>query len=239
MTDAPHILVVDDDREIRTLLGDYLSSNGYRSTVVADGKGMDRVIERGHVDLVVLDLMLPGEGGLQICQRLRRTSRVPVIMLTARGDEVDRIVGFEFGADDYVAKPFSPRELLARIRAVLRRAADAPREPRVDGVRAYRFGGWRLDTAERSLTSPQGVRVELGGAEYQVLLLLLANPQRVLSRAQVMDLLQGREAAPTDRSIDVRISRLRQKLGDDSRAPQIIRTVYAEGYVIGVAVDTE
>jgi two-component system OmpR family response regulator len=237
--DAPHILVVDDDREIRTLLGDYLAANGYLSTAVADGRAMERALERGRFDLVVLDLMLPGEGGLQLCQRLRQRSKIPVIMLTARADEVDRIVGFEFGADDYVPKPFSPRELLARIRAVLRRAADAPREPHAAGVRAYVFAGWRLDTVERSLTSPAGVRVELGGAEYQLLSLLLANPQRVLSRLQVMDLLQGREASPSDRSIDVRISRLRQKLGDDGRAAEIIRTVYGEGYVIGVAVETE
>lgn len=237
MSDAAHILVVDDDREIRTLLRDYLEKNGYRATAVADGAETRKALERGRFDLIVLDLMLPHESGLDICRALRTTSDVPVIMLTALGDEVDRVVGLEVGADDYVPKPFSPRELLGRIKAVLRRTQRAPRSADVADVRVYRFGGWQLDTTERTLTSPEGERVALGGAEYRVLSTLLANAPRLLTRAQLMDLTRGRDHDPFDRSIDVRVSRLRQTLRDDARAPRIVKTVYGEGYVIGVPVE--
>jgi two-component system OmpR family response regulator len=159
-------------------------------------------------------------------------------MLTARGEDVDRIVGLEIGADDYLPKPFNPRELLVRIRAVLRRAAHAPRDPNPQLVRGFTFGGWRLDTTRRTLTDAAGKGVALSGAEYRLLAVLLSAGNRVLSRAQLTELLRGREADPFDRSIDVRVSRLRQILGDDARAPQIIKTIYGEGYVIGVPVET-
>jgi two-component system, OmpR family, response regulator len=236
MTERPHLLIVDDDREIRGLLAQYLEKHEFRTTAVADGKEMRRVLERSHVDLVVLDLMLPGEDGLSLCRELRSRSQLPIIMLTARGEDVDRIVGLELGADDYVAKPFNPRELLGRIKAVLRRAAHAPRDPSPENVRGFSFAGWRLDTVTRTLTDAAGKQVALSGAEYRLLAVLLASAHRVLTRAQLTELLRGRDADPFDRSIDVRVSRLRQLLGDDARAPQIIKTVYGEGYVIGVNV---
>ena len=239
MNERPHLLIVDDDREIRGLLAQYLEKHEFRTTAVPDGREMRRVLERSHVDLLVLDLMLPGEDGLSLCRELRGRSQVPIIMLTARGEDVDRIVGLELGADDYVAKPFNPRELLGRIKAVLRRSAHAPRDPNPEQVRRFRFGGWQLDTVTRTLTDATGTEAALSGAEYRLLAVLLAAGNRVLNRAQLTELLRGRDADPFDRSIDVRISRLRQILGDDARAPQIIKTVYGEGYVIGVGVESE
>ena len=239
MSERPHVLIVDDDREIRGLLAQYLEKHDFRTTAVADGREMRRVLERSHVDLLVLDLMLPGEDGLSLCRELRGRSQLPIIMLTARGEDVDRIVGLELGADDYVAKPFNPRELLGRIRAVLRRSAHAPRDPSPENVRGFSFDGWPLDTVTRTLTSASGNEVNLSGAEYRLLAVLLGSGNRVLTRAQLTELLRGREADPFDRSIDVRVSRLRQILGDDARAPQIIKTVYGEGYVIGVNVVAE
>jgi len=239
MSERPHVLIVDDDREIRGLLAQYLEKHDFRTSAVADGREMRRVLERSHVDLLVLDLMLPGEDGLSLCRELRGRSQLPIIMLTARGEDVDRIVGLELGADDYVAKPFNPRELLGRIRAVLRRSAHAPRDPSPENVRGFSFDGWRLDTVTRTLTSASGNEVNLSGAEYRLLAVLLGSGNRVLTRAQLTELLRGREADPFDRSIDVRVSRLRQILGDDARAPQIIKTVYGEGYVIGVNVVAE
>ena len=238
MSDRPHLLIVDDDREIRTLLGQYFEANGYRTTAVADGKALRKVLEESHVDLLVLDLMLPAEDGISICRELRKSSQLPVIMLTARGDDVDRIVGLEVGADDYVPKPFNPRELLGRVKAVLRRAAHAPRDPDPAAVRGFSFAGWQLDTTSRALTDTAGETVPLSGAEYRLLAVLLHSANRVLSRAQLTDLLHGRDPDPLDRSIDVRVSRLRQILGDDARAPRVIKTVYGEGYVIGVAVES-
>ncbi|HEY8537762.1 MAG TPA: response regulator [Steroidobacteraceae bacterium] len=237
MGDPQHILIVDDDREIRTLLREYLEKNGYRATAVADGKGMRRALEQSHVDLIILDLMLPGEDGLSLCRELRTKSQVPVLMLTALGEEVDRVVGLEIGADDYLPKPFSPRELLGRIKAILRRTAYMPREPVPESVRGYRFGDWELDTTTRELKHKDGTTVSLSGAEFRLLTVLLAHPKRVLSRAQLMELVRGRDLDPFDRSIDVRISRLRQTLRDDARSPTIIKTVYGEGYVIGVPVE--
>ena len=239
MSERAHLLIVDDDREIRTLLAQYLEKHDFRTTAVADGREMRRVLERSHVDLIVLDLMLPGEDGLSLCRELRARSQVPILMLTARGEDVDRIIGLELGADDYLAKPFNPRELLGRIRAILRRAAHAPRDPSPATVRGFAFGGWRLDTITRALTDAAGKAVALSGAEYRLLAVLLGAGNRVLTRAQLTELLRGRDADPFDRSIDVRVSRLRQLLGDDARAPQIIKTVYGEGYVIGVNVVAE
>ncbi len=239
MNERPHLLIVDDDREIRALLAQYLERHEFRATAVRDGREMRRIMERSHVDLLVLDLMLPGEDGLSLCRELRSRSQVPIIMLTARGEDVDRIIGLELGADDYLAKPFNPRELLGRIKAVLRRAAHAPRDPHPQNVRRFRFGGWRLDTITRTLSDESGSAVALSGAEYRLLAVLLASGNRVLSRTQLTELLRGRDADPFDRSIDVRVSRLRQILGDDARSPQIIKTVYGEGYVVGVPVATE
>jgi two-component system OmpR family response regulator len=237
MTEAPHILVVDDDRDIRTLLSDYLQKNGYRVTAVAEGKGMRRALDQTHVDLIVLDLMLPGEDGLKLCRDLRATSQIPVLMLTALGEEIDRVLGLEVGADDYLPKPFSPRELVGRIKAILRRTAHMPRDPDLRQASSYRFGDWQLDNTTRTLTHSDGTQTALSGAEFRLLSVLLSHATRVLSRAQLMELVRGRELDPFDRSIDVRISRLRQTLRDDARAPRIIKTIYGEGYVIGVPVE--
>jgi two-component system OmpR family response regulator len=239
MDTMDHILVVDDDAEIRSLLGDYLRKNGYKATAVADGKAMWTALSRGKVDLIVLDLMLPGEDGLTLCRRLRAESDTPVVMLTARGEETDRIVGLEMGADDYLAKPFSPRELLARIKSVLRRYRSLPANLRADEARVVRFGGWSLDIIARHLVSAAGVVTPLGGAEYQLLRIFLSHPNHVLTRDQLMLLSRGREAEPFDRSIDLQVSRLRHRLGEDPADPQIIKTVRGYGYVLAVAVAME
>jgi two-component system OmpR family response regulator len=239
MPESAHILVVDDDREIRTLLAEYLEKNGLRVSVARDGKEMRRALGRTRVDLVVLDVMMPGDDGLNLCRELRRNSQIAIIMLTARAEDVDRIVGLELGADDYVPKPFNPRELLGRISAVLRRTANAPRDPLLSTVAGYRFAGWRLDNTARSLQDESGNEVSLSGAEFRLLAVLLAHAGRVLSRVQLMDLLRGRDLEPFDRSIDQRVRRLRQILRDDARSPRIVKTVYGEGYVIGVPVERE
>jgi two-component system OmpR family response regulator len=240
MDTAPdHILVVDDDPEIRRLLQTYLEKNGLRVTTVGDGNGMWRILDQSRIDLVVLDLMLPGTDGLELCRTLRARSRVPVIMLTARGDEMDRILGLEMGADDYLAKPFSARELLARIKVVLRRMRDLPVDPLDDAPERLEFSGWRLDTRTQNLTSPQGVVVALSQAEYRLLHVLLTHPNRVLTRDQLLDLTQGREAEPFDRSIDVLIGRLRRRLGDAAAEPVLIKTVRGRGYLLAAKVKAQ
>jgi two-component system OmpR family response regulator len=236
MNRPPHILVVDDDREIRTLLRDFLVKNGFEATAVADGAETRRALARERFDLVVLDLMLPRESGLTICRELRATSDLPVIMLTALGDEVDRVVGFEVGADDYLTKPFSPRELLGRIRAVLRRTSQQARQPATDAV-GFKFADWHLDATARALTHTDGTVAALTGAEYALLKLLLEHAPRLLTRAELLEKTRGRDFDPFDRSIDVRVSRLRQLLRDDARSPRIIKTVYGEGYIVGVPVE--
>ncbi|HUW37156.1 MAG TPA: response regulator [Rhodocyclaceae bacterium] len=239
METPDHILIVDDDAEIRKLLGDYLQKNGMKTSAVADGRAMWQALEAGRVDLIVLDLMLPGDDGLTLCRNLRAKSEIPVIMLTARGEETDRIVGLEMGADDYLPKPFSPRELLARIKVILRRSRSLPDNLRPENARQLRFADWLLDTAHRHLVSAAGVVTPLSGSEYRLLRIFLGHPNRVLNRDQLVDLTQGREADPLDRSIDVQVSRLRHRLGDDPRDPRLIKTVRGEGYVLSVPVAGE
>ena len=232
-----HILVVDDDRDIRDLLADYLRQFGFRVSTAPEGRSMRQALSAGDVDLIVLDLMLPGADGLSLCRELRSHSSIPVIMLTARGEPVDRILGLELGADDYVSKPFEPRELLARIRSVLRRARAPEGADRGPEPRRLRFAGWTFDLRRRDLTSPDGALVSLSGAEYRLLCAFVTHPDRVLTRDQLMDMTRGREADPFDRSIDLQVSRLRQKLGDDARQPEIIKTVRSEGYVLVALVE--
>ncbi|MEZ5447203.1 MAG: response regulator [Gammaproteobacteria bacterium] len=237
-TDA-QILIVDDDREIRTLLAEYLDGNGFRTLTAADGAAMRRSLETARVDLVVLDLTLPGEDGLTLCRDLRAQSNLPVIMLTARGSPVDRILGLEMGADDYIAKPFEPRELLARIRSVLRRTRALPPNLEAPEAKRMRFGGWTLELDTRQLVSPDAVVVALSGAEFRLLKVFLDHPNRVLSRDQLLNLTRGREAEPFDRSVDLLVSRVRQKLDEDARSPRIIKTVRSEGYVLSLPVTVE
>ncbi|MBK5957912.1 DNA-binding response regulator [Rhodoplanes elegans] len=231
MTDSPHILVVEDDQEISRLVARYLRANECRVSLAGDGREMDRVMGTSRIDLVVLDLMLPGEDGLSLCRRLRNASSVPVIILSARGEEVDRIVGLEMGADDYLVKPFNPRELLARVRAVLRRSDSLLRGPAGRRPRVLSFLGWRLDCGLAKLTNPEGGAVAITGGEFDLLQALCEHPGRVLSRDQLLDLTQGRAAGAFERSIDVLISRLRRKIEPDPHHPEIIRTVRSGGYV--------
>ena len=234
-----HVLVVDDDRDIRELLREYLEKNGLKVATAADGRQMRAALAAGPVDLIVLDLMLPGEDGLVLCRDLRANSAaaIPILMLTARDDEADRILGLEMGADDYLPKPFAARELLARIRAVLRRTRLLPPNLRAaEAARFLAFGEWLLDTTARHLLDPAGTMVSLSGAEYRLLRVFLDHPQRVLSRDQLLTLTQGREPELFDRSIDLLVSRLRQRLRDEAREPRYIKTVRSEGYVFAAAV---
>ena len=235
---SPHLLVVDDDKEIRELLARFLTKNGFRVTAARDGVEMAGALAEWRIDLVVLDLMLPGEDGLTLCRKLRATSTIPVIMLTAKGEEVDRIVGLEVGADDYLPKPFNPRELLARIRAILRRAGEAALKPVAPGAArgSYRFAGFVLDPAARRLTGADGAEVALTAGEYDLLLALVERAGRVLNRDQILDLTRGRVAGPFDRGVDIQISRLRHKIEEDPTKPVLIKTVRGGGYVLSVPV---
>ena len=237
MAKHDHILLVDDDAETRSLLREYFQKYGYRVSVAAEGKAMWAAMSAARPDLVVLDLMLPGDDGLTLCRDLRARGSVPVIMLTARGEEMDRIVGLELGADDYVAKPFNPRELLARVKSVLRRTRSLPENLDPERVSAFRFAGWTLDVATRDLTSPDGVVVPLSGTEFRLLRTFLAHPNRVLTREQLLDLMLSRDAGPFDRAIDVQMSRLRRRLRDDAREAEIIKTVRGQGYVFAARVE--
>ncbi len=231
----PHLLVVDDDREIRDLLARFLAKNGFRVTGARDGLEMFRALEEWRIDLVVLDLMLPGEDGLTLCRKLRATSSLPVLMLTAKGEEVDRIVGLEVGADDYLPKPFNPRELLARVRAILRRAGEGA-APGSKG-KAYRFAGLALDPAQRRLVGADGNDVTLTAGEYDLLFALVERAGRVLSRDQLLDLTRGRVAGPFDRGVDIQISRLRHKIEPNPDEPVLIKTVRGGGYVFAATVE--
>jgi two-component system OmpR family response regulator len=240
MQGAPHILVVDDHREIRDLVSRALTKEGFRVVTAADGRAMRKVLADSRIDLVLLDLMLPGEDGLSLCRALRTESNIPVIMLTAKGEEVDRVIGLEMGADDYLPKPFGSRELIARIRAVLRRSQEPmPRTSAERRAKRYRFDHWALDTGTRELVREDGVTVPLSTGEYDLLVALVERPQRVLSRDQLLDLARGRTAAGIDRSIDTQVSRLRKKLEVDPGDPKIIKTVWGGGYVFTPAVSHE
>lgn len=239
MEHVDHILVVDDDRDIRELITDYLIKSGYRATAAANGREMRAVLSSSMVDLVVLDIMMPGDDGLTLCRQLRSDPRqnLPVLMLTARSEETDRILGLEMGADDYLIKPFVARELLARIKAILRRTRALPPNLHITGAgRIIAFGEWQLDTSARHLLDSDGVIVALSGAEYRLLRVFLDHPQRVLNRDQLLNLTQGRDAELFERSIDLLVSRLRQRLREDAREPAYIKTVRSEGYVLASTV---
>ena len=240
MKGSPHILIVDDHREIRDLVARALNKEGFRVSTAADGRAMRKLLADSRIDLILLDLMLPGEDGLSLCRTLRAESHVPVIMLTAKGDEVDRVIGLEMGADDYLPKPFGSRELIARIKAVLRRtpgriAADQPK----GRPSRYRFDRWGLDTGARELLRHDGVTIPLSTGEYDLLIAFVERPQRVLTRDQLLDLARGRTASALDRSVDTQVSRLRKKLERDPGDPKIIKTVWGGGYMFTPSVSRE
>ena len=228
MSDGAKLLVVDDDPELRELITAYLSKQGYDIVAVGDGRAMDHAFAAGGVDLVILDLMLPGEDGLDIAKRLKQTTDVPIIIVSAQGEEIDRIVGLEVGADDYIGKPFNPRELLARVRAVLRRVRGSGTVGPL--ARIVEFGDFRLDLNAHSL-SRDGTTVPLTSGEFDLLGILVRHPNQVLDRDRILDLLTGAERSPFDRSIDVRITRLRSKIEPDPSSPVFIRTIWGKGYM--------
>jgi two-component system, OmpR family, response regulator len=236
MTTPVTLIVVDDDPEIRELLADYLGRHGYRALTAEDANSLYCLLADETPDLLVVDLMLPGDDGFAICREVRRDSEVPIIMLTASADETDRILGLELGADDYLGKPFNPRELLARIKAVLRRTRQAP-APAPEEARLVAFGNWRLDRLTRELIDARGERSPLSGADFQLLQVFLAHPEEVLSRDDLYERTRGRPAPPLDRSIDVHVCRLRQRLSEDAQHSPLIRTVRGAGYVLTARVD--
>jgi two-component system OmpR family response regulator len=231
MDAAPHILVVDDDREIRALLARFLKKNGYRVDAAANGEEMRAALVTSNIDLIVLDRVMPGEDGLNLCRELRKESRVPVILLTLLGSDTDRIAGLETGADDYVTKPFNPQELLARIKAVLRRANDLPVKSPLQRARTLSFAGWTIDRIARELTSPDDVLIPLTDGEFDLLVAFAEHPQVTLTREQLLDLSRGRNAIAFDRSIDMQMTRLRRKIEADPDQPEFIKTVRNKGYI--------
>jgi two-component system OmpR family response regulator len=239
MTSQPHIVVIDDHRDIRDLVAAYLSQHGFRVSVAESGAALRKVLERSAADLLVLDIMMPGEDGLSVCRQIRSSGELPIIFLTAMADDTDRIIGLELGADDYLVKPFNPRELLARVRAVLRRAtgSTAPREPSKDQI--IDFHGWRLHVRRRELQSSDGLGVALSTAEFRLLKVFLDHPHSVLTRDELLDLTVGRTADPFDRSIDNQVSRLRKKIEPDPRNPTIIQTHWGGGYSLSVEVNVQ
>ncbi|WP_417567556.1 response regulator [Marinobacter sp.] len=228
----PSILVVDDDLAIRELLQEHLSRVGYAVLTAGDGDQMQSQLGSAHVDLIVLDVMLPGDDGFTLCRQIREHSRVPIIMLTASSDETDRVVGLELGADDYLAKPFSARELQARVKALLRRANFT----QSDNPRFVLFERWRLDILAHELLSESGQAIALSGADFALLQLFLSHPNQVLDRDTISDVTRGRESMPLDRVVDVAVSRLRQRLGDQGRNPKLIKTVRGAGYLLAATV---
>jgi len=235
---VPHVLVVDDDPQIRELVADYLGGNELRVSAVADGKAMQAVLDEQVVDLVVLDLKLRGEDGMAIARRMRDESQIPIVMLTGRAEEADRVMGLELGADDYLTKPFSPRELLARIRTILRRRKAEVRQGRPEGVRAYRFDGWEINLNTRRLSHRDGRNVPLTNGEFSLLVVMLGAPNRILSRDQLLDLSRLHNDEVYSRSIDVQIMRLRRKIEPEPNNPKYIRTERGAGYIFGVPVET-
>jgi two-component system OmpR family response regulator len=237
MTQTAHILIVDDNREIRDLVSRALTREGFRVSIAPDGKTMRKVLGDSAIDLILLDLMLPGEGGLELCRDIRKTSNVPIIMVTAKGEEVDRVIGLELGADDYLPKPFGTRELIARIHAVLRRTqGDAPDAASQPKPKLYSFDRWSLNTEARELIRDDGLSVSLSTGEFNLLVVLIERPQRVLTREVLLDLARGRAASGFDRSIDTQVSRLRKKLEVDPSEPKIIQTVWGGGYMFASTV---
>ncbi len=235
---TPHLLIVDDDREIRDLVSRFFLKHGYRVATASDAHTMEAMLAVDGIDLVILDLMLPGRSGLELCRDLRARSAIPILMLTAMGDETDRIIGLEMGADDYIAKPFNPRELLARVRAILRRTNAVATVGKPAGApKRMRFAGWSLDLGRRRLEAPDGLIVDLTAGEYELLIAFAERPQRVLTRNQLLDLARGRDATPFDRSIDVQVSRIRKKIETDPKAPEMIVTVRGDGYMFTPEVD--
>ncbi len=236
MADEPHILLVDDERDIRDPLASYLSKNNIRVSKAADASQARQILSAYAIDLVLLDVMMPGEDGLALTGHIRATSQIPVILLTAKTEETDRIVGLEIGADDYVTKPFSPRELLARIKAVLRRVHEGGGRVRAPDADSYAFGPWVLRSGERELVDREGVAIPLSTGEFNLLHALVTRPRRVLSRDQLLDLSQGRELAAFERSIDNHVSRLRKKIEEDPSSPKLIKTVWGGGYMLAAEV---
>ncbi len=232
-----HLLVVDDDQEICALLKRFLTRQGFRVTTAADGTEIEQILADWKIDLLILDLMLPGKDGLSICRELREKSNLPVVMLTVMGEENDRIKGFDGGADDYIAKPFNPHELLARIRAVLRRTRLAPQAANAGDGRVLRFGTWRLNLSLRRLQSENGTLVDLSASEFDLLATFAERPQQVLSRDQLLDLTRGQVEQPFDRKIDMQVSRLRHKIEEDPKHPDLIQTVRGGGYVFTAKVE--
>jgi len=237
MSDNGHILVVDDQKEICDVVQEYLTGEGYRVSTAHDCGGMRRVLGQSHIDLVILDLMLPGEDGLTLARSLRNESGIGIIILTGRGETVDRIIGLEMGADDYLPKPFHLRELLARVKSVLRRVQSRTAEGAQPARSRARFAGWSLDLSSRELTSPAGEAVRLTTGEFDLLAAFVGNANQVLSRDRLLDLARNREAGPFDRTIDVQVGRLRRKLEDDPQNPTLIKTVRGSGYIFTPAVD--
>jgi two-component system, OmpR family, response regulator len=236
MDATPHILVVDDDREIRDLISRFLKKNGYRVDTAANGREMRAALAAASIDMIVLDRVMPGEDGLDLCREIRKTSRVPIILLTLLGSDTDRIVGLEIGADDYVVKPFNPQELLARIKAVLRRANDVPVKSVLQRARNLAFAGWRLDRVARELTSPDCVLISLTDGEFDLLLALAEHPQLPLTRDQLLDHTRGRGAAAFERSVDMQVTRLRRKIEVDPEEPELIKTIRNKGYMFTLVV---
>jgi len=233
MAKGKPILIVDDDQEIRELLKEYLSRAGFDVLTACDGVEMYQQLSQATPELIILDIMMPGDDGFSLCQQIRRKSQVPIIMLTAASDEADRVIGLELGADDYIAKPFSPRELMARIKALLRRAEFRQPEKEVPQTgRKIRFAGWTLDTRTQLLNNDDGMQIDLTGSDFILLHLFLQHPGQILDRDTISDATRGRESLPMERGIDVQISRLRQKLGDNGKGPRIIKTIRGSGYML-------